>query len=117
MLLKRFIKFTRDVWMVLGIALAMFVALEAVISLGFYIRGFWRPPAANFRIKADTYSDSAWASKYYQEIEEMEKGRTLRWQSYVYWRRTPRRVFFINIGPPSFTHFPYTTHFRSGRRP
>src|SRR4030095_3925287 len=98
-LLKRFFKFARDIWMVLGIALAMFVALEAVVSLGFYIRGFWHPPAANFRIKADTYSDSEWASKYYQEIEEIEQGRTLRWQSYVYWRRTPRRGEYINVGP------------------
>jgi len=98
-LLKRIIKVARDIWMILGIALIMFVALEAVITLGFYIRGFWHPPAANFRIKADTYSDSAWASKYYQEIEEIEKGRTLRWQSYVYWRRRPRRGEYINIGP------------------
>jgi lysophospholipase L1-like esterase len=84
--------------MVLGIAVAMFVALEAVVSLGFYVRGFWHPPADNFRIKADTYSDTEWASKYYKEIEEVEKGRTLRWQPYVYWRRTPRRGQYINIG-------------------
>ncbi len=99
MLLKRLIKFARDTWMILGIALAMFVALEAAVSLGFYIRRFWHPPAANFRIKADTYADSEWASKYYKEIEEIEKGRTLRWQSYVYWRRTPRSGEYINIGP------------------
>jgi lysophospholipase L1-like esterase len=96
-LLERLIKFARDVWMVLGITVAMFVALEAAVSLGFYIRGFWHPPAANFRIKADTYSDTEWASKYYKEIEEVEKGRTLRWQPYVYWRRTPRRGQYINI--------------------
>jgi lysophospholipase L1-like esterase len=98
-LLKRLTRFARDIWMVLGVALVMFVALEAVVSLGLYIRGFWHPPAANFRVKADTYSDSEWASKYYKEIEEIEKGRTLRWQSYVYWRRTPRRGEYINIGP------------------
>jgi lysophospholipase L1-like esterase len=97
-LLGRLIKFARDVWMVLGIAVAMFVALEAAVSLGFYVRGFWRPPADNFRIKADTYSNTEWASKYYKEIEEVEKGRTLRWQPYVYWRRTPRRGQYINIG-------------------
>jgi len=97
-LLGRLIKFARDVWIVLGIAVAMFVALEAAVSLGFYVRGFWHPPAANFRIKADTYSDTEWASKYYKEIEEVEKGRTLRWQPYVYWRRTPRRGQYINIG-------------------
>ena len=50
MLLERLIKFARDVWMVLGIALAMFVALEAAVSLGFYVRRFWHPPAADFRI-------------------------------------------------------------------
>src|SRR5215813_15469576 len=98
MLVKRLIKIARDIWIVLGIALAMFVAIEMVVSLCFYIRDFWRPPAANFRIKADTYSDSQWASKYYKEIEEIEKGRTLRWQPYVYWRRTPRRGQYINIG-------------------
>ena len=95
---ERLFKFARDAWMVLGIAVAMFVALEAVVSLGFYVRGFWHPPADNFRIKADTYSDTEWASKYYKEIEEVEKGRTLRWQPYVYWRRTPRRGQYINIG-------------------
>jgi len=79
--------------------MVMFVALEAIVSLGFYVRGFWRPPAANFRIKADTYSDMEWASKYYKEIEEIEKGRTLRWRPYVYWRRTPRRGQYINIEP------------------
>jgi hypothetical protein len=35
-LLKRLTRFARDIWMVLGIALAMFVASEAVVSLGFY---------------------------------------------------------------------------------
>src|SRR5262245_3270776 len=98
-LLKRLTRFARDIWMVLGIALAMFVALEAVVSLGFYTRSFWHPPAANFRVNADTYTDSKWASKYYKEIEEIEMGRTLRWQSYVYWRRTPYRGEYINIGP------------------
>jgi len=98
-LLKRLTRFARDMWKILGIAFAMFVALEAVISLGFYIRSFWHPPDANFRAKADTYSDPKWASKYYKEIDEIERGKTLMWQSYVYWRRTPRNGENINIGP------------------
>jgi len=98
-ILKKFIKFTRDVWMILGIALTMFVAIEMSISLAFYVRGFWRPPNADFRIKADTYADPSWAARYYKEIEEIERKRTLRWRSYVYWRRTPRRGEYININP------------------
>ena len=56
-LLKKFIKFTRDIWMILGIALVMLVVIETGFSLAFYVRGFWRPPDANFRVKADTYTD------------------------------------------------------------
>lgn len=84
--------------MILGIALAMFVVVDVVFSLAFYIRGSWHKPAANFRINADTYNDPSWAAKYYKEIDEVERG-SLRWQSYVYWRRTPRRGEYINIGP------------------
>ncbi|HKQ75620.1 MAG TPA: hypothetical protein VJ810_18120 [Blastocatellia bacterium] len=96
---KRIIRFARYVWALLGIALVMFVALESVVSLGFYVRGFWHHPAADFRIKADTYADPEWAAKYYKELEEVEKRGTLRWRSYVYWRRTSRHGEYINIGP------------------
>jgi len=83
--------------MVLGIALAMFVAIELSVSLAFYVRGFWHTPNPEFRIKADTYTDPSWAARYYKEIEEIERNKTLRWRSYVYWRRTPRRGEYINI--------------------
>src|SRR5262245_2132295 len=95
--LKKFLKTIRDIWMILGIVLAMSVLLEAGVSLAFYIRSFWHPPALNFRSKADTYSDPSLASRYYKEIDEIEKGRSLRWKSYVYWRRMPRHGDYINI--------------------
>ncbi len=96
-LLKKLLKLARDIWMILGIALVMLVAIEIVCSVAFYIRGFWHTPAANFRINADTYADPSWAAKYYKEIDEIEQGRSMRWHSYVYWRRMPRRGEYINI--------------------
>ncbi len=101
-LIRKLIKFTREIWMVIGITIVMFVALELLTSLSFYIRSFWHHPAANFRIKADTYSDTEWATRYYKELDEVEQGGTLRWQSYVYWRRTPRHGEYINIEPDGF---------------
>jgi hypothetical protein len=53
---QRLIKFARDVWMILGIEVAMFVALEAAVSLGFYARGFWHPPATRRRERAGLFS-------------------------------------------------------------
>ncbi len=94
---KKLIKFTRDIWMILGIALVMFVALEMFFSLSFYIRSFWHPLAADFRIKADSYTNPSWAAKYYKELQEFEQRRTLTWKSYVYWRRIPYRGEYINI--------------------
>src|SRR5262245_48300002 len=99
MLLKKLIRFIKDGWSILGIALIMFVMIELVFSLTFYIRSYWHPPAPNFRINADTYSDHAWAAQYYDEIDQIEKKRSLRWKSYVYWRRMPRRGKYINITP------------------
>ena len=99
MLLKKLIRFIKDGWSILGIALIMLVMIELVFSLTFYIRSYWHPPAPNFRINADTYSDHAWAAQYYDEIDQIEKKRSLRWKSYVYWRRMPRRGTYINITP------------------
>jgi lysophospholipase L1-like esterase len=96
-LLKKLIKLTKDIWTILGITLVMLVATEAGCSLAFYVRGLWHTPAENFRIKADTYSDSSWAVRYYQEVDEIERGRSMRWHSYTYWRRMPRRGEYINI--------------------
>ena len=96
-LLKKFIKLTRDIWMILGIALVFLVVIELGFSLFFYMRGFWHTPDPNFRMKADTYSDPSWAAQYYREIDEIEKRRSMRWKSYVYWRRMARGGEYINI--------------------
>ena len=94
MTLKRFIKYARDIWLILSIALIMLVAIEIGLSLVFYIKGFSRTPYIDGRYKADAYPDTSWVVPYYQELE---KSGDLRWKSYVYWRRKPYHGEFINI--------------------
>jgi len=95
--LKIIFRAIRDIWLIIGIAIALFIAIEASISMAFYIRSFWHTPDPNFRERADTYTDSTWAKKYYKEIDAFEQGKTMRWQPYVYWRRIPRSGEYINI--------------------
>lgn len=83
--------------MILGIALILFFVIEAGLSIAFKMRSFWRPPETNFRKLADTYPDRSWSEKYYSEIDDIEKNRSLRWRPYVYWRRLPRNGEYINI--------------------
>lgn len=90
-------RFVKEIWLILGIALIMFVAIEAGVTFAFKVRELWHTPDPNFRMNADTYTDRLWAAKYFREIDEVEQGGTLRWHSYVYWRRKPRHGEYINI--------------------
>ena len=93
-LLNKLIKFARDAWVIFGIAILMLVVIEAVISLGFYIRGFWHSPDPNYWLKADTYAGASWTPQYFREFEELG---LLRWEPYVYWRRRPHQGNGINV--------------------
>lgn len=92
--LKKFIRIVRDLWIIIGIAVVIFVAIDAGFSLVFFVRSFWHPPAPDYRSKADTHTDHSWVASYYQEHEEMGKPR---WRSYVYWRRPSFAGKYINI--------------------
>jgi lysophospholipase L1-like esterase len=93
-LLGKIIKFARDAWVVFGIALLMLVAVETLLSLGFYIRGFWHSPEPDYRFKADTFAGASWAPQYYKEYQEL--GLPM-WKPYVYWGRRPYQGSVINI--------------------
>jgi len=93
-ILKKFIKFARDLWIILGIATLMLVTIEVGFALAFYVRGFWHSTYIDNRIRADTYTDPSWVATYYQEHEQLGKPR---WRSYVYWRRPPYSGRYVNV--------------------
>lgn len=97
MLRKKVTTSVRDIWAMIGISLVMLVAIELFFSLAFYFQDFRNPPAPDFRLKADTYTDPIWVAKYYKELDEVEHKRSIRWKPYVYWRRMSRQGEYINI--------------------
>jgi hypothetical protein len=88
----------RDAWLIVGIALLLFCALEGSLSLVFFIKkaGLSGPglSAGDRRILADTYSGQTWVPAYY---EEFHRSFRARWRAYVYWRREPFQGNHINI--------------------
>ncbi len=95
---KKAIKIAKDIWAIIGIALIMLIAIELGITFVWYIRNLRHTPPVNFRVQADTYSNSAWAAKYYKELEESYNNiEAMKWRPYVYWRRAPYHGENINI--------------------
>jgi hypothetical protein len=84
-------------WLMTGIALLLFGALEGTLSLFFHFKDHQGgPPAhgADQRVAADSYADASWVTDYYRELEQ---SADVRWESYVYWRRKPFHGSHINI--------------------
>lgn len=92
--LKKLLKFARELWLMLGIAILMLTVIELALSFGFYVRGFWHSPDPNYKLKADTFAGASWVSQYYKEFDALGLAP---WKPYVYWGRKPHRGETINI--------------------
>jgi len=88
----------REVWLVLGVTLLLFILLEAALSLFYVIKD--RIEASDLaashdvRAKADAYAGAPWVNAYYREFENASSNR---WVPYVYWRRAPYQGRHIRI--------------------
>jgi hypothetical protein len=89
-------RLVRDAWLILGLSLLLFCLVEAGARLVLLVhRQVGHPPVFDRRIRADTYSDSAFARAYYEEFDG--RGTAIRWRSYVYRRRKPFHGKYINV--------------------
>ncbi|MGH9879517.1 MAG: hypothetical protein ACRD5H_17955, partial [Nitrososphaerales archaeon] len=96
----KFLKFLRNIWVVFGIALAMFLGIELGLDLFFRLKNSFAPSEryANRRAKADTYTDSSWARSYFSEYDAaVERSGVMRWTPYAYWRMAPHQGNYINV--------------------
>jgi lysophospholipase L1-like esterase len=95
--LERIVKPVKDGWLIVGLTFLLLLFLEGTFHLVFFIRDS-RVNASkarvDYRAKADTYSDSSWPQKYYQEFQACV---FLRWKPYVYWCRSAFQGNYINI--------------------
>ena len=86
----------RQVWLVLGVSLFLFIVLELGYRAQAAVRTALRRPAAAARdaaLRLSPYADSAW----YREFL-LERGRfRFRWEPYAYARGAPQNGRYINI--------------------
>lgn len=80
----------KDTLIIAAITLGLLVLLDTLARVGFWVYDN-RP---DYRIEADAFETKAFAKSYF---EEFDKANTVRWESYVYWRRNAFSGDFINI--------------------
>lgn len=87
--MKGFIKRLADTWIIIGIAVVLFILIEIFfrIYLSF-------SPLTDPRTGADCYGDADWVAAYYLEFESCNQ---TRWQPFSYWRVKPFEGEFINV--------------------
>ncbi len=106
-------RLVRDAWLILGLSLLLFCLVDAGARLVLLVhRQVGHPPLFDRRIRADTYSDSAFARAYYKEFDG--RGSAIRWRSYVYWRRQPFHGKYINVDSAGLRITPAPTPPASG---
>ena len=107
--LTKIVRWVRDGWVAIGIALLLFGLLEGVLSLGVLIEdrlGQRQPSIPDWRVDADAYPDRSWVTKYYAEFRASDG---VRWWPYVYWRRHPYRGEYINVDRTGLRHMSVST--------
>lgn len=90
----------RDLWLMIGITLLIFVALELVARGIFYARDVAANGSFDFvdeSLRADVYRGQDWATGYWREEARTVQTTRSEWHPYVYFRRSPFRGDYINV--------------------
>lgn len=88
--MKAFFSRVRDMWLIAGMVLLLFLLLEIAFSIYFRFNRETDP-----RIEADTYAQASWVTDYFTEFAACNFSE---WSSYTYWRRSPFEGEYINVG-------------------
>ncbi|MEZ5083948.1 MAG: SGNH/GDSL hydrolase family protein, partial [Bacteroidales bacterium] len=92
--MKGFFIRLKEVWVILGITLLLFIVVEISFRIYFQFK-----PATDSRIEADCYQNTVWVEKYYHELAACNVSE---WKPYVYWQRKPFEGEFININDQGY---------------
>lgn len=90
----------RDLWLLIGITLLIFVALELVARAIFYGRDVAANGSFDFvdeSLRADVYRGQTWAAGYWREEARTVQTTRSEWHPYVYFRRSPFHGEYINV--------------------
>ena len=89
-MLKALASHFKTTWIIVGITLALLLAVESVCTVLLMIR---RGTPIDTRSRADGYEGTDWAEAYFKEFKLL----STKWHPYVYWRRKPFKGSHINI--------------------
>ncbi|MCB2221447.1 MAG: SGNH/GDSL hydrolase family protein [Bacteroidetes bacterium] len=87
--MKGFFRRLREIWIIAGITLLIFLFIELFFRIFFLFSSDPDP-----RIHADCYKNADWVADYYKEFNNCNAST---WESYVYWRRIHFEGQFINV--------------------
>lgn len=85
----------RYVWLVVGLTLLVFCAVEATATVVLRVYTRATQPRGDTRLQADAYGNAPWVADYYREFHDSRN--VMRWTPYVYWRRQPRTSPLISV--------------------
>ena len=100
--MKGFFIRLKEVWVIFGITLLLFVAVEIFFKIYFL---FYTPEDA--RVNADCYAKEEWVKDYYSEFSA---SNTAAWEPYVYWKRKPFSGKYINIDDKGIRKTSFNPH-------
>ncbi|WP_165069205.1 SGNH/GDSL hydrolase family protein [Paludisphaera rhizosphaerae] len=92
--LRRLLRAFRDGWLLLGLSLALIVALELGLRGAFALKDMVAaPPMVDPRLIRDGYGGESWPVQHRRELEALSD----RWEPYTYFRQRPFQGSTIHI--------------------
>jgi lysophospholipase L1-like esterase len=103
--MKSLLGWLRDGWLILGVTLLTVLLVDALLKAWLPEQAGWPRIVAGAeapdRAEAEPMTSVDWAGDYFRELKS---ARHMRWQSYVYWRRSPFQGRFINVDEDGLRH-------------
>ncbi|MCP5101717.1 MAG: SGNH/GDSL hydrolase family protein [Chloroflexi bacterium] len=91
--IKGLTKLIKSGWLIIGLCLALLIALETVVQTALYFRDSPRTKLIDILKRADGYQNEMWVEDSLRELLEIKLG----WEPYVYWRTQPFDGEYINV--------------------
>ena len=93
MMLGKMLRSIKRLWVTIGIALLILIALEALAWLAYATRDNRRNASLTRLQATQAYAGAHWFEEYARELSRARA----EWRSYTYWREAPYHGKFINI--------------------
>ena len=115
--IKTIVTYSKDAWIICGIILLLFLSIEFLFSLFFYVKdnfGKSDLTVQDPRSQFIGYDENSWVNDYFKEFNE---SFVSHWEPYLYWRRNEYCGKYINISPEGIRFTKISDYFSDKERP